>query len=254
MPTGAITGYIDVAQVVLYVFWGFFALLILYLHRENKREGYPLESDRSRHVRVEGFPATPPAKVFRLANGEVAVSGRVDNDELRARPVARWPGAPLQPTGNPMLDGIGPAAWASRADVPEGTAEGYPLIAPLRIVADASIDPHDPDPRGMSVIGGDGLTAGTVSDLWVDRSEPQIRYLEVAVDGATRTVLLPITFAKVNRRRRVVEVRAILARHFADVPLILHPDRVTKLEEDRITAYFGGGTFYATPARSEALL
>ena len=47
MPTGAITQYIDVAQVTLYAFWIFFALLIFYLRREDKREGYPLESDRS---------------------------------------------------------------------------------------------------------------------------------------------------------------------------------------------------------------
>ncbi|MBU6437489.1 MAG: photosynthetic reaction center subunit H, partial [Betaproteobacteria bacterium] len=52
MQTGAITGYIDVAQLVLYAFWVFFAGLIYYLHRENKREGYPLESDRSAHITV----------------------------------------------------------------------------------------------------------------------------------------------------------------------------------------------------------
>ncbi|NBQ12772.1 MAG: photosynthetic reaction center subunit H, partial [Gammaproteobacteria bacterium] len=43
--TGDITGYVDVAQVVLYVFWLFFFVLIFWLHREGKREGYPLESD-----------------------------------------------------------------------------------------------------------------------------------------------------------------------------------------------------------------
>ena len=47
MSTGAITPYIDVAQIALYAFWVFFAGLIYYLHREDKREGYPLESDRS---------------------------------------------------------------------------------------------------------------------------------------------------------------------------------------------------------------
>ncbi len=47
MPTGAITQYIDVAQLALYAFWIFFARLIFYLRREDKREGYPLESDRS---------------------------------------------------------------------------------------------------------------------------------------------------------------------------------------------------------------
>ena len=35
MATGAITGYVDVAQIVLYVFWAFFAGLIYYLLREN---------------------------------------------------------------------------------------------------------------------------------------------------------------------------------------------------------------------------
>ena len=37
METGAITQYIDVAQIVLYVFWVFFAGLIYYLMRENHR-------------------------------------------------------------------------------------------------------------------------------------------------------------------------------------------------------------------------
>ena len=32
-----ITGYIDVAQIVLYVFFAFFIGLIYYLHGENKR-------------------------------------------------------------------------------------------------------------------------------------------------------------------------------------------------------------------------
>ena len=41
----------------------FFAGLIYYLHRENKREGYPLESDRSPHIKVQGFPAMPGQRV-----------------------------------------------------------------------------------------------------------------------------------------------------------------------------------------------
>mgnify|MGYP000491222488 CR=1 FL=1 len=64
MGTGAITGYIDVAQLVLYAFWIFFAGLIIYLRREDKREGYPLESERSGSVTVQGFPAVPAPKTF----------------------------------------------------------------------------------------------------------------------------------------------------------------------------------------------
>ncbi len=44
MGTGAITGYIDVAQIVLYIFWVFFFGLVYYLQMESKREGFPLET------------------------------------------------------------------------------------------------------------------------------------------------------------------------------------------------------------------
>lgn len=53
-----ITSYIDFAQLSLYAFWLFFAGLVLYLRREDKREGYPLDSDR-KGVVVQGFPAMP---------------------------------------------------------------------------------------------------------------------------------------------------------------------------------------------------
>ena len=56
MEKGAIVGTIDVAQVVLYAFWVFFIGLIIYLRREDKREGYPLVSDRRGGVQVIGFP------------------------------------------------------------------------------------------------------------------------------------------------------------------------------------------------------
>ncbi|MFN9969587.1 MAG: photosynthetic reaction center subunit H, partial [Phycisphaerae bacterium] len=62
MEKGSLGSYLDVAQVALYVFWAFFAALIYYLHRENKREGYPLESDRSALVTVQGFPPVPKPK------------------------------------------------------------------------------------------------------------------------------------------------------------------------------------------------
>ena len=62
MPAGAITGYIDVAQLVLYAFWIFFAGLIFYLRREDKREGYPLESDRAGRVDRPGLSRLPRAQ------------------------------------------------------------------------------------------------------------------------------------------------------------------------------------------------
>lgn len=51
----------DFAQLVLYAFWIFFFALIVYLRREDKREGYPLHSD---HGPVNGWPMTPGGKEF----------------------------------------------------------------------------------------------------------------------------------------------------------------------------------------------
>jgi len=66
--------------------------------------------------------------------------------------------------------------------------------------------------------------------------------------------LLPINFTRISGSRGRVKVKAILGRQFADVPGIQKPDQVTLREEDRITAYYGSGTLYATPARTEPLL
>src|ERR1700760_419200 len=105
MQVGAITGYIDVAQIVLYTFWIFFAGLIYYLRREDKREGYPLEHERpGGRIVVQGFPAMPPAKTFTLADGSVVKAPRVEHDPrpFLATPLAPFVGAPYQPLGDPM--------------------------------------------------------------------------------------------------------------------------------------------------------
>jgi photosynthetic reaction center H subunit len=252
--TGAITGYIDVAQLVLYAFWIFFAGLVYYLRREDKREGYPLDPHLAGRGSAQGFPAMPDAKTFTLAGGGTvsAPSGKSDMREIKAKPVAPWPGAPLEPTGDPMVDAVGPASYAERADKPDVTVDGKPKIVPLRLAPDFHLESRDPDPRGMSVIGADGEVGGKVTDAWVDRSETVVRYLEV--DTGTRHVLLPINFAKVDGRRGVVRVRAIRAHHFALVPATKSADHVTFLEEDKIMGFYGGGTLYAEPSRMGPLL
>jgi photosynthetic reaction center H subunit len=256
MPTGAITGYIDVAQLVLYAFWIFFAGLVYYLHRENKREGYPLVSDRSQRsdrVKVQGFPAVPEPKTYLLPHGQGAVSiPRQEKPEtIKAVPAAPHLGAPLIPTGNPMLAAVGPGSYSARADRVDLTWDGDAKIVPLRVATDFSIESRDPDPRGMDVIAGDGQVAGRITDVWVDRSEVIIRYLEaeVGAPGGTRRVLIPRNMARVNPDG--VSVKSIYAEHFADVPGTRHPDQVTLLEEDKICAYYAGGMLYADPKREE---
>jgi photosynthetic reaction center H subunit len=256
MNTGALTGYFDVAQVVLYIFWLFFAGLIFYLHREDKREGYPLESDRSGgRIQVQGFPSIPRPKTYLLHDGGTQVSPRVERDDrpILAKPLGPYPGAPLVPTGNPMIDAVGPAAYALRANHPDTTDEGVPLLVPTRVAPEYSPAPGSPDPRGMEVYGADRQMGGVVTDLWIDRAEPQIRYLEVETT-AGRRVLLPITFTKFNARRRHVNVKSILGSQFATVPGLANPDQVTRREEDKIMAYYAGGHLYATAARAEPLI
>ena len=257
MQAGQITGYIDVAQVTLYAFWVFFALLIIYLRQEDKREGYPLETERPERVPVQGFPMMPSSKTFRLAHGgSVTVPRAPDSRPIALAPVAPWPGSALAPTGNPLLDGVGPASYAERADVPDMTVNGLPAIVPMRVATEFSVDKEDSDPRGMAVIAADRVRAGTVVDVWVDRTEPQIRYLEVEVgaDAGAKRVLVPSLMVDIDGRRRQVKVDAIFSRQFADIPALANPTQVTKLEEDRITGYFAGGTLYASPDRAEPLL
>ncbi|MET0445649.1 MAG: photosynthetic reaction center subunit H [Pseudorhodoplanes sp.] len=256
MEKGSIVGSIDTAQVVLYVFWVFFAGLIFYLRREDKREGYPLVSDRGGGVNVIGFPTPPSPKIFRLAHGHGTVSApgpRAEPALNNARPVAPWPGAPLEPTGNPMLDAIGPGAYALRSETPDLTVDGDVKIVPMRVATTFFVCASDPDPRGMTVIAADRAVAGTVKDVWVDRSEVIIRYYEVETVGGKR-VLLPANFSRVDRSRGTIKVNSILADQFADVPGIKNPDQITLREEDQICAYFGGGTLYATPGRAEPRL
>jgi photosynthetic reaction center H subunit len=147
-----------------------------------------------------------------------------------------------------MKDGVGPAAYAERADQPERMLDGSPMIVPMSSVSGWSVSKRDPDPRGMTVTGLDGAAAGTVSELWVDKSEPQIRYLQVALEGG-RSVMLPAGFVRYDVKGRKVKVASITAAQFAGVPGIASGSQITKLEEDRIMAYYASGHLYAVPSR-----
>ena len=256
MIRGALLSHLDVAQVVLYAFFLFFAGLLWYLRQEDRREGYPLESEALGRQKERGFLFIPSPKVFRLADGSTVQAPRFDRDErpIKGTKVAPWPGAPLHPDGDPMQAEIGPGAYAMRSDTPGKTHAGTDLIVPLRVATTFAVAAEDESPVGMEVVGADGRTAGRVKDIWIDRAESVIRYYEVQLDSAARSVLLPVTFSSVNFGRKRIEVDALLGAQFASVPTTRDPDRVTLLEEDKITAYYGAGTLYATRARVEPLL
>lgn len=253
---GEFVNGIDLVDIALWAFTLFFIALIFYLRQEDRREGYPLERDTDGKLEDSGVFFYAQKKTFKLPHGRGTVTvphGKRDTRRHALARMAAWPGAPYQPTGDPMRDGVGAASFAERQDVPDLTEDGRNRIAPFRLGDGFTVDKNSPDPRGMTVHGGDGGAAGKVTDLWVDRSEAIIRYLEVEVGANARRILLPMPFAKIDKRRRRVDVDAIFAAHFAHVPGTRSPDSVTRLEEDRISGYFGGGKLYATPARTESL-
>lgn len=257
-----LTDHIDLALVTLYLFWLFLFSLIYYINRESMREGHPLVSESSgRPFGESSLLGLPKPKEFKLADGTSVFAPRVEPEEepANALKAADFPGVPLSPTCDPMASGFGPGAWALRRDEVLLTAHGQPKIAPLRELPEFSILEGERDPRGLPVIAGDGKVAGEVTDVWIDQEEQLIRYLEV--DASGRNVLVPMTMAKVGGRmmklrvwRPEVRVRSLMAHQFAGVPATRAPNSVTLLEEDKITAYFGAGTFYASRKRSEPLI
>ena len=251
-----ITAGIDVALLVFWAFVLFFICLVFYLRREDRREGYPLEDEVSGRLDTVGGPLhTGSTKSFLLPFGHGVVTAPTKGREpvdIAARRIDRFAGAPYAPTGNPLIDGIGPAAWADRAKRPDVDMEGHPRIVPLSAAADYTVAYQDPTLLGWPVIGADGAVAGTIDDLWIDRSDRLVRYLQVGIAGGA--VLAPMMMAKVDRRRRRVVIDAIRADQFADAPRIDATDRITLYEEERVQAYFGGGYLYATPERQEPLI
>ena len=255
--TSKIVGYYDFASLALYAFWAFFAGLVIWLQRENMREGFPLISERTGEPLPTAGLALPEPKIFKLPHGggEKAVPGPGQDDR---RPVAAAQTGPdlafpLVPTGDPMADGVGPAAYAERADVPDMTSHGDPKIVPMRVATDYEVHSGSRDPRGRQVMSGDDQIVGVVKDLWVDRSEHLIRYIEIELaDGSTR--LAPFTMSYVNWWKPTVTIRSLYAHNFAGVPTTRNPDQITLLEEDRISAYYCGGLLYAAKHREEPLV
>ncbi|MEO0463495.1 MAG: photosynthetic reaction center subunit H [Pseudomonadota bacterium] len=260
-----IVGKIDVAELAFWLFLFFFIGLVLYLNRESRREGYPLESEWD--GALESAPLiSADKKVFKLPHGRgtyVPEDVARDPVDIPAQRMFHGGGAAYVPTGNPMKDGLGPAAWANRQDYPDLTFDGRPRIVPLGDAHEIEIAPNDPNIVGWPVYDANTAHVGKVSDIWVDQSEHIIRYLEVETNDGDK-VLAPMFVAVVQTKGllagilpanpELVQIDAITAAQFADVPRLAAPGQITRLEEDKIMAYYGGGYMYATPERQEPFL
>ena len=267
MNAAYIVGTFDVAELAFLLFFGFFIALVFYLNKESRREGYPLENEVSGVVENDARLFDGDKKSFQLPNGRgTYVPEDVARDDVNGPAVqaCRAGGAPWVPTGDAMADGMGPAAFANRAKYPDLTFDGRPRIVPIAQSHELIVSPQDPQLIGWTVVAADGVTAGTVSDIWVDQAEHIIRYLEVETTSGKK-VLAPMMVAVVHGNsllakilpttsdeKEYVEIDAITAAQFDGVPSLETAGIITRYEEDRIQAYFGGGYMYATPERSEA--
>lgn len=241
-------GNFDLASLAIWMFWGFFALLIYYLQTENMREGYPLETEDGGVAANQGPFPLPKQKTFLLPNGrgEVTVpNGEREARELALARTAASDGFPHAPTGDPMADGVGPASWAPRRDVPELDGHGHNKIMPMAMTQGFMVSAGR-DPRGLPVQAGDLEVVGRISDLWVDAPEQLVRYLEVDLNTGGKR-LLPMPMVKIWADR--VRLNALTSDLFAGIPATKSPTEVTLLEEDKISGYVAGGLLYAADKR-----
>jgi photosynthetic reaction center H subunit len=248
MAPGSLSQDIDLVQVMLVVFLLFFIGLIVYLRREDKREGYPLLSRMARRSPIIGWPAPPPVKTYRLIDGGTAqIPHDYPQEPVEHVSIPRN-GEPLHPPGDLLLAGVGAGAYTLRSEEPMRTLDGELLLMPLRDAKEWSVWRGDLDPRGKRVLGSDYRAAGKVHDIWVDRAAKILRYFEVELDDAAGTIIVPIFHTDIDRTERDIRVLVLKPEQMRLVPRLAQPDIITAREEDRINAFYAGATLYGDPS------
>ena len=242
-------GDFDLASAAIWGFRLFFAGLVCYLQTENMRESYPLDTEDGKPAPNQGPFPLPRQKTFRLPHGrgEVTVpNGAREAREVALRRTAVSDGFPHAPTGDPMVDGVGPASWAPRRDIPELDGHAHNKIMPMGMAHGFAVSAGR-DPRGMAVEANDLTVVGRISDMWIDASEQLVRYLEVTLEGGAKR-LIPMPMAKITADR--VKVRALSSDLFAGIPATKSATEVTMLEEEKISGYVAGGLMYSADKRA----
>ncbi|MEM9194101.1 MAG: photosynthetic reaction center subunit H [Myxococcota bacterium] len=247
-----ITQSIDFAQLALYAFWIFFAGLIYWLRKEDRREGYPLEKDFPRRVGSTTNVLLPKPKTFLLPEGgeyQAPNFARDTRDFEIARTAPATGSTSTPTTRNPLLAGVGPSSYAERHDEPELTREGRIAIVPMRVATDYRVTAGH-DVRGWNLVGADGQVCGKVKDIWVDRAEMIVRYLEVGLgENGDDVRLVPINTVVVRGDKSYVETEALRSTQLALAPTLKQTEQITLMEEERIVAFFAGARMYAEPKR-----
>ncbi|MBV2359364.1 photosynthetic reaction center subunit H [Thalassococcus sp. CAU 1522] len=259
MTEDYILGNLDVASIALWLFFFFFVGLVVWIQRENQREGYPLVDEDGSPADAGGVFPLPEDKTFLLPHGRgsyTVPSGQTpERGDIDAKlvPTGQSGGFPYEPAGDPFADGVGPASWAPRRDEPELDGKGHPKIVPMSATEHFHVAAGR-DPRGLPVVAADGAIVGKISDMWIDEPEQLVRYLEIELDAeyGQGSRLVPMTLARIKSNQ--VAIHSLFGKHFAGVPTVKASRQVTKLEEEKICAYYGGGKLYAEERRLESQL
>jgi len=253
-------GNFDLASAAIWLFYIFFAGLVYYLQTENMREGYELEDDDGNVAPNQGPFPVPSPKTFDLPHGRGSVTVPSPENEaahkrqsLALARTSKAAGSPFVPTGDPMLDGVGPASWAPRRDEPELDGHGHVKTRPMSTMPDFKVSAGR-DPRGKVVLTGDGEVVGRITDMWIDVPEALVRFLTLDLnpEGTGKTRLVPMNMCRI--KSNCVVVRSLYAHNFEGIPTTKSADQVTLLEEDKIMGYYAGGTLYASEDRLEPQL
>ena len=253
MIRGAI-GHLDVAQIMLYAFFLFFAGL--HLVPAPGRPARRLSAGIRRTA-----PSSPRLPVHSLAQ-DLSPRRRLDRESAefpgRQRPinavkVEPWPGAPHRADRRPVAGRRRPGSWNVRPDFAYKTFDGHDVVAPMRVATNYAVADGGGNPIGFSVIGADGKVAGTIKDIWVDRAESMVSYYEIGLTGG-KSVLAPVHFCDVNFRARTVKITALTAEPVRRGAATEEPRRVTMQEEEKVAAVLRRRHALFDPARAEPLL
>ena len=89
------TSFVDLTSILFTLFWLFFIGLVLHLHREGKREGWPLQLNNGETAR--GVGGIPKPKTYRKAHGQgdrVRPGPDAPEYPINAEPLYKANGAP----------------------------------------------------------------------------------------------------------------------------------------------------------------
>ncbi len=252
---GVFTTQIDLAQVLIAATVLAWFVLVWYLQREMKREGYPLEEaiPTVRHS-IVGWPDMPPPKTYlRLEGGTATLPQEYERRELAAQPREMYPGAPLYPVGEPLLAGIGPSSYTLRRDEPFLLLSGEPCLQPVRRTPHLRCVDPAMDPRGLRALGSDFADAGLCVDVWYDDESKIPRYLEVELNAGQGIRLVPIFYCSLRAGSSGFRCDAITGAQFRLAPTIRRPDVITAREEDIVNGFWAGGHMYSAPYKDAIL-